>query len=78
MKKHIENNWIAFGAGARVCLGRHIAQNVMMKVTARLLLEFDIEVVERPKEWFGFVVHQDRFMVKLSDRLKPGRDVSSS
>ncbi|RPA81680.1 cytochrome P450 [Ascobolus immersus RN42] len=68
MKRFIERNWIPFGAGARMCLGRHLAQNALMKVTGRMLAEFEIEVVSRPKGWFGFVVHQDGFLVRLKRR----------
>ncbi len=38
----MERTMLAFGAGKRVCLGRHIAELEMKKVIPRLLLEFDV------------------------------------
>jgi cytochrome P450 len=38
----MERTMLGFGAGKRVCLGRHIAELEMKKVIPRLLLEFDV------------------------------------
>ncbi len=38
----MERTMLAFGAGKRICLGRHIAELEMKKVIPRLLLEFDV------------------------------------
>jgi cytochrome P450 len=38
----MERSVLGFGAGKRVCIGRHIAELEMKKVIPRLLLEFDV------------------------------------
>lgn len=40
----MERTMLSFGAGKRVCLGRHIAELEMKKVVPRLLLEFDVSI----------------------------------
>jgi len=50
MKNYIEAGWFTFGAGGRVCIGRHLAMLMMMKFTAAVLHEFDIPVVKQPEE----------------------------
>lgn len=68
MPKAMEQGWMPFGAGARVCIGRHLAAHVMVKGLARLLEEFDIQILKRPQERFGFVVEHDGMMVRFSKR----------
>ena len=40
----MERTMLSFGAGKRICLGRHIAELEMKKVIPRLLLEFDVSI----------------------------------
>jgi len=55
MKNYIEAGWLSFGAGGRVCIGRHLAMFMLMKFTAAVVREFDIRVVKEPEEHFTFV-----------------------
>ena len=41
----MEKTVLGFGAGKRVCLGRHIAELEIKKVIPRLLMEFDVSLV---------------------------------
>ncbi|PUU75165.1 cytochrome P450 [Tuber borchii] len=50
MKNYIEAGWFTFGAGGRVCIGRHLAMFMMMKFTAAIIREFGIRVVKEPEE----------------------------
>ncbi|KIW32454.1 uncharacterized protein PV07_04000 [Cladophialophora immunda] len=40
----MERTVLGFGAGKRVCIGRHIAELEMKKVIPRILLEFDVSI----------------------------------
>ncbi|KAK4464411.1 Pisatin demethylase [Cladorrhinum samala] len=40
-----------FGAGSRVCLGRHLATVEVYKVVATLLNRYDMELVDPEREW---------------------------
>ena len=42
---------LAFGAGARMCTGRHLALLEVYKITATLVNRFDIELVDPKREW---------------------------
>ena len=38
----MESGWLGFGAGKRICIGRHIAEMEMKKVIALLVLTFEV------------------------------------
>ena len=42
---------LAFGAGARMCTGRHLAMLEVYKMTATLVSRFDIELADPAREW---------------------------
>ncbi|KAJ2990781.1 hypothetical protein NUW58_g2782 [Xylaria curta] len=42
---------LSFGGGARVCIGRHIANMEVYKVVATLISNFEIELVDPKREW---------------------------
>ncbi|XXG96201.1 hypothetical protein Hte_002482 [Hypoxylon texense] len=42
---------LTFGGGARICVGRHIAQVEVYKVVATLVKNFEIELSNPKKEW---------------------------
>ncbi|RPA94751.1 cytochrome P450 [Choiromyces venosus 120613-1] len=52
MKNYLEAGWLTFGAGGRVCIGRNLAMFMMLKFTAALVREFDIQVVKQPVEYY--------------------------
>ncbi|OQV04065.1 hypothetical protein CLAIMM_09012 [Cladophialophora immunda] len=67
----MERTVLGFGAGKRVCIGRHIAELEMKKVIPRILLEFDISLedptyrLEPVDKWTNFpkpfsLICQDR------------------
>ncbi|KAK5196877.1 hypothetical protein LTR20_009369 [Exophiala xenobiotica] len=67
----MERTMLAFGAGKRVCLGRHIAELEMKKVIPRLLLEFDMSLdnpdyLLEPKD--KYIRFMKPFSVTFSDR----------
>ncbi|KAI5801281.1 cytochrome P450 [Geopyxis carbonaria] len=75
MRSYLEAGWFAFGAGARVCVGRHLALIAAVKVLGRCVQEFDIEVVKEPSLWYGLILHTEGLIVKVSDRAeKVGTD----
>ncbi|GAB1316613.1 hypothetical protein MFIFM68171_06823 [Madurella fahalii] len=49
-RRRMENAVLAFGAGHRTCMGKHIAYLEIYKVVPTLLLHFDLELVQ-PHEW---------------------------
>lgn len=42
---------LSFGAGSRICLGRHLALLKVYKIVATLINRYDIELVDPNKEW---------------------------
>lgn len=49
--KLMERNFLAFGAGARTCLGKNISLLEMSKLVPQLLRRFDFELADSSKEW---------------------------
>lgn len=68
MKNYLEAGWLSFGAGARMCVGRHLAIISLTKATVALVQHFDMELVKPATEWFGFSVHLDNMMVRVTPR----------
>ncbi|KAK0726781.1 cytochrome P450 [Lasiosphaeria miniovina] len=69
-RRRMEGGLIAFGAGHRSCMGKHIAYLEMYKVVPTLLLHFDYELVEPQNyrienRWF---VMQHGLIVRLKNR----------
>ncbi|KAK8088430.1 hypothetical protein PG997_003391 [Apiospora hydei] len=42
---------LTFGAGSRICLGRHLSQMEMYKVIATLLTRYEIEIIDPTEDW---------------------------
>lgn len=42
---------LGFGAGARICTGRHLALVEIYKITATLVSRFDMGLVDPAREW---------------------------
>ncbi|KAI1618135.1 cytochrome P450 [Exophiala viscosa] len=61
----MERTMLSFGAGKRICLGRHIAELEMKKVIPRLLLEFDMGL-DDPEYILEPVDKYSRFMKPFS------------
>jgi cytochrome P450 len=61
----------AFSIGPRKCLGRNLAYMEMRLILARVLFNFDLELVDKDKDWvkgmkiYGFWEKPD-LMVKLT------------
>ncbi|KAK4548038.1 hypothetical protein LTR36_010758 [Oleoguttula mirabilis] len=49
--KLMDRNFLAFGAGARTCLGKNISLLEMSKLVPQLLRRFDFELADPSKEW---------------------------
>lgn len=71
--KIMERNFLAFGAGARTCLGKNISHLEMSKLVPQLLRRFDFELSDPSKEWklhdFWFV-RQTGLICKVKRRTK--------
>jgi len=65
----MERTMLGFGAGKRVCLGRHIAELEMKKVIPRLLLEFDL-TLDDPDYVLGGSDKYTRFLEPFSITFK--------
>ncbi|KAK7950942.1 cytochrome P450 monooxygenase [Apiospora aurea] len=42
---------LTFGAGSRICLGRHLSQMEMYKVIATLLTRYEMELIDPTEDW---------------------------
>lgn len=47
----MKNASLAFGAGSRICMGRHLSMVQIMKLVPSLLLRYRFELVDKNKEW---------------------------
>lgn len=68
MKNYIEAGWLSFGAGGRVCIGRHLAVFLMIKVIAKMFMIYDLELIKPPQEYFTLVVELIGMQVKVKRR----------
>ena len=67
----MDNADLAFGAGSRVCLGRHLGLLQVYKVLATLITRYNIELADPKKEWTthnSWFHRQSGIQVKLSHR----------
>lgn len=69
----MERNFLAFGAGTRTCLGRHISLLEMSKLLPQVLRRFDFELCKPEREWrvrnYWFVM-PSQFMCRVKRREK--------
>ncbi|KAI5837399.1 cytochrome P450 [Morchella snyderi] len=68
----MEAGWLSFGAGGRVCIGRHLAMFLMVKLVATIVARWELEEVKAPKERFAMVVEMQEMMVKIKKRAVEG------
>ena len=47
----MDRNWLAFGAGARTCLGKNISLMEMSKLVPQLLRRYHFELTDPQAEW---------------------------
>ncbi|QSZ36124.1 hypothetical protein DSL72_007249 [Monilinia vaccinii-corymbosi] len=62
---------LTFGAGNRICLGRHISKFSICKLIPTLFLTYDIHLVDAEKEWHvqnSWFVRQSGIEVKIQKR----------
>lgn len=70
MTNYIEAGWLSFGAGGRVCIGRHLAVFLMIKVIAKMVMTYDFELIKAPEEYFTLVVELIDMQVMVKRREK--------
>lgn len=68
MKNYLEAGWFTFGAGSRVCIGRHLTMISYFKFIGRFVRQFDIEVVKDGRLWYGLIQHTEDMMIKAKVR----------
>ncbi|KAK8036374.1 hypothetical protein PG991_001511 [Apiospora marii] len=64
---------LTFGAGSRVCLGKHLGLLQVYKVVATLVWRYDLELVEPNKEWWvrcAFFLRQEGLNVRVRRRRR--------
>lgn len=69
--KYMDQHILAFGAGKRTCLGRHIAILELSKLVPALVLRYKMKLADPAREWQIFnswVVRQEGLEVLLSKR----------
>lgn len=62
---------LTFGAGSRVCLGKHLGLLQAYKVVATLAVSYDLEMMEPEKEWWvrsAFFMRQGELKVRMRRR----------
>jgi cytochrome P450 len=64
MRNYLEAGWFSFGAGARVCIGRHFTEIAFMKFVGNMVREFELEIVNPGYLWYGLIQHAEDIMVK--------------
>lgn len=78
-RAHNPRAFLQFGAGARVCPGRHLAGVEVRMVLSMLLRHFEVELACRPeeiREVQHFTVTPDRMPVRLRARASAARPVA--
>ncbi|KAB8236692.1 cytochrome P450 [Aspergillus alliaceus] len=67
----MNNSDLTFGAGSRICIGRHLGLLEVYKVMATLVSRYNIELADPHRDWKthnSFFVRQEGIDVKLSRR----------
>ena len=70
-KKAMKDADLTFGAGNRICLGKNISLLEIYKIVATLFLLFEIELVDRNREWAvqnSWFVRQSGIEVRVQRR----------
>jgi len=68
MRNYIEAGWFTFGAGSRVCIGRHLTTIAFTKFVGNIVREFDLEIVKEGYLWYGLIQHTEEMMIKAKVR----------
>ncbi|KAI5816399.1 cytochrome P450 [Pyronema omphalodes] len=68
MRNYLEAGWFTFGAGSRVCIGRHYTEIAFAKFVANFVRTFDLEITEPGYIWYGLIQHTEKMMVKAKVR----------
>lgn len=63
MKNYLEAGWMTWGAGSRVCIGRHLSTTAFIKFISSMVREFDVEVTNPGYLWYGLIQHTEELMV---------------
>ena len=64
MRNYLEAGWMTWGAGSRVCIGRHLTTTAFIKFVSSMVREFDIEIVNPGYLWYGLIQHTEELIVK--------------
>lgn len=71
--KAMERSWMAFGGGARTCMGRHVSMLEMCKLVPQVLRRYEFALAQPGREWemrdFWFV-QQSGLVVEVKRREK--------
>ncbi|KAI1615456.1 putative P450 monooxygenase [Exophiala viscosa] len=71
--KLMDRNWLAFGAGARTCLGKNISLMEMSKLAPQLLRRYHVQLADPMAEWTlhdYWFVRQEGLRCVLTRRTK--------
>ncbi|CAI9627180.1 unnamed protein product [Alternaria burnsii] len=71
--KVMQRSILAFGAGSRTCIGKHISLLEMSKIVPQLLWKFEFQLAHPEKEWTlenKWFVKQNNFFVKIKNRKR--------
>jgi cytochrome P450 len=63
MRNYLEAGWITFGAGSRVCIGRHLSMIAFMKFVGEMVRNFELEINKEPYLWYGLIQHSEEMIV---------------
>ncbi|KAI5857066.1 cytochrome P450 [Tricharina praecox] len=76
MRNYLEAGWITWGAGSRVCIGRHLSTTAFIKFISNMVREFDVEIVSPGYLWYGLIQHMEELMV--SAKLHEEKEVEEA
>lgn len=76
MRNYLEAGWFTFGAGSRVCIGRHLTMISYFKFVSRFVRQFDMEIANEGYLWYGLIQHSEDLMVKAKVRESPVENVT--
>ena len=68
MRNYLEAGWFTFGAGSRVCIGRHLTEIAFSKFVGNLALNYEVEVVKEGYLWYGLIQHTEDMLLKAIPR----------